>query len=62
MSDKPGKFLDIRQLAELLGISVPTLYRWRATGVDLPPSVLVGTRLRWRQETIDEWASKREKS
>jgi excisionase family DNA binding protein len=54
--------MDIKELAEQLGVSVPTLYRWRAAGVDLPPAVTIGTRLRWRQETVAAWAAAREAS
>lgn len=57
---KSQHFLTIRDLAEILGISVATLYRWRAEGVDLPPAIELGSRLRWRRESVDAWAAAKE--
>ena len=54
------KYLDIQGLAEQLGLSVQTLYRWRSEGVDMPQAFRVGSRLRWSQTVVDEWLTKKE--
>lgn len=55
-----SQYLDIHGLAEQLGISVATVYRWRAAGVDLPPAIRIGSRVRWRPETVAAWAAANE--
>ncbi|WP_213816201.1 helix-turn-helix domain-containing protein [Glaciihabitans sp. dw_435] len=53
-------YLNIEDLAAQLGLSVQTLYRWRSTGADMPQGFLIGSRVRWRQETVDAWLSTQE--
>jgi len=55
-----GRYLDIAELAEQLGVSVQTLYRWRSEGHDMPKGFMVGARVRWRQETVDTWIEAQE--
>ena len=52
---KVPRFLDINDLAEQLGISVATLYRWRSDGTDMPRGFLIGSRVRFKQEVVDLW-------
>lgn len=49
------KLLDIDALADQLGVAPQTLYRWRSEGKDMPKGFLVGSRVRWRQGTVDAW-------
>ena len=55
-----GRYLDIGALAEQLGVSIQTLYRWRSEGHDMPKGFMVGARVRWRQETVDAWIEAQE--
>jgi predicted DNA-binding transcriptional regulator AlpA len=52
---RPARLLDINELSRQLGLSVTSIYRRRSTGEPLPPAVKLGTRLRWTQESIDEY-------
>jgi predicted DNA-binding transcriptional regulator AlpA len=40
-------------LREMLGISEPTLWRWRRAGKIPAPDVRIGDREGWRRATID---------
>lgn len=55
-----AQYLDVGALAAQLGVSVQTLYRWRSEGHDMPQGFLVGSRVRWRQETVDAWIAEQE--
>lgn len=48
------RFLTTRQLAELLGVSVRTLYRWRKTGHG-PRPIIEGKWVRYQTVDVDEW-------
>jgi len=47
--------LDINELADQLGVSAATLYRWRSIGADMPRGFKVGGRVRWTQDSVDQW-------
>jgi excisionase family DNA binding protein len=47
--------LNIEQLAEQLGVSVATIYRWRSLGESCPPAFKIGGSVRWSQEAVDTW-------
>lgn len=49
------RYLDINDLAEVLGLSKASLYRWRSDGTDMPKGFKIGSRIRWTQESVDEW-------
>jgi len=55
-----SRYLDVHDVAAELGVSVQTIYRWRSEGADMPVGFLVGSRVRWRQETVDEWIATQE--
>lgn len=46
--------MSAQDIAEKLGVSLRTVYRWKADG-DLPPALRVGRHLRYRPDDIDEW-------
>ena len=49
------KLIRPSELAEILGVSTVTLWRWKRSGI-LPNTIQLGPRLvAWREETIDEW-------
>lgn len=54
--------LNVKQLAQWLGVSAATIYRIRSTGEtdQLPPSVTVGTAPRWRPEAVTAWLEEQE--
>lgn len=60
VTSKTRSLLGVKDLADQLGISVPTVYRKRSLGEDLPPAVRVGSQIRWRQEAVDKWIEARE--
>jgi excisionase family DNA binding protein len=47
--------LNIDDVAELLGVSVATIYRWRSLGENCPPAFKIGGSVRWSQEAVDDW-------
>lgn len=53
---------DVSWLAQTLGISKPTIYRYRSEGRDhmLPPCVMVGKQPRWQASTVAAWLTERE--
>lgn len=51
----PERLVNIDELAEQLGLSKATLYRWRSTGYDMPKGIKIGGHVRWHQSTIDAW-------
>lgn len=53
------RLLSIKDLCVLAGISRRTVYRIRAAG-QLPASVRIGSRMRWRPEDIERWLQTRE--
>ena len=59
-SGSKTRFIDINELAEQLGISVATIYRKRSEHEDIPLGFLIGSRVRWRQETVDLWIQAQE--
>jgi prophage regulatory protein len=52
--NEPALLLSAEKVAELLDISVRTLWRLRATG-KLPLPVRLGGSVRWRAEEIAVW-------
>jgi len=51
--------MTVKQVAEALGVSERSVWRWSATGI-LPPPVRIGATRRWREETIRRWVERRE--
>ena len=51
--------MTVKQVAEALGVSERSVWRWSATGV-LPAGVRIGSVVRWPRRTIEEWLAKRE--
>jgi len=52
--------LNVREVAEMLGVSERSVWRWSATGI-LPPGIKIGGCVRWPEETIRRWIRKRER-
>jgi predicted DNA-binding transcriptional regulator AlpA len=44
-----------RQLAEVLGLSVQTLYNRRSNGASMPPAILIGNKVRYRPRDVERW-------
>lgn len=44
-----------QQLADLLGLSVQTLYNRRSLGASMPPAVRIGTKVRFRPRDVEDW-------
>lgn len=54
-----NKIIRINELADTLGISKVTLWRWRKEGI-LPKPIQIGSRVvAWREDTINEWLNER---
>lgn len=52
-NEKSQEWLTPRQAAELLQVSLPTLWRWRKRGLVRP--VTVGRIVRYRREELARW-------
>jgi len=50
----PPTLIDARSVAARLGCSVRHVWRLRDSGA-MPPSVIVGTLVRWNSAVIDHW-------
>lgn len=59
-TERQAHYLDINELADQLRVSVATLYRWRSDGTDMPLGFAIGSRIRWRQQTVDLWIQAQE--
>ena len=47
----------IQDVAEFLGVSKATVYRWRTYNPDrVPPALELGSSVRWVPEQVIEWA------
>jgi predicted DNA-binding transcriptional regulator AlpA len=55
VSSRQRRNLDVNDVAEQLGMSVATIYRWRSDGTDMPRAFKVGGRVRWTQQSVDDW-------
>lgn len=49
------RLLTIKELSEMLAISVPTLYRWQETGRPMPRAIRLGQQLRWRLSEVHRY-------
>ncbi|PRY05599.1 AlpA family transcriptional regulator [Paraburkholderia sp. BL25I1N1] len=49
-------------LAAFLGLSVRTIYNRHSTGGDLPKSIKLGNRLRFRSGDVDAWLDAKQQS
>ncbi len=52
-----NRYLDIKQLSELLSVKAKTIYGWVQDG--RIPSYKFGTLLRFKESDVEEWAEKR---
>jgi predicted DNA-binding transcriptional regulator AlpA len=62
MSRKPlanSRFLDTRQAADFLGVSVSTLGLWRWNGAQLIPYLRLGHKIAYRREDLEKWLETR---
>jgi phage terminase Nu1 subunit (DNA packaging protein) len=50
-----------RDLADLLGVKLGTVFSWLSRGVDLPPYTKIGGTTRWRPEIVVKWIEQKEK-
>lgn len=49
----PGlRLLSVRQVAEVFGVSVATIWRWTAGGA-IPTPIKIGGSTRWRRDEIE---------
>jgi len=51
--------LNVRQVAEMLGVSERSVWRWSSDGT-LPPGIKIGAAVRWPQRALEDWLAKRE--
>ena len=55
VSSRQRRNLDVNDVAQQLGLSVATIYRWRSDGTDMPKAFKIGGRVRWTQKAVDDW-------
>jgi excisionase family DNA binding protein len=48
------RMMTVEDLAEYLGIPIPTVYKQRSEGTG-PPGFRVGKYVRWRRPEVDAW-------
>ena len=53
-----GRLLTISEVADLLGVPIATIYRWRHVG-DGPPGYRIGRHVRYRRDDIEAWIESR---
>lgn len=54
----PGALLTVEDVAEKLGVSVQTIYRWRTLRPACAPAAFkVGKYPRWKPEVVEAWIS-----
>lgn len=51
------KLLDINELAEVLGIPVRTIRKWRYEGKG-PACIKIGKYIRWHPNEVDRWLAR----
>lgn len=60
--DLQNTYLNVQQIADRLGVSVASIWRWKRTG-SFPRAVKLGDRTtRWRLADIEAWESSRQHS
>ena len=52
--DDQIRLIDVDELAQITGLSKPTLWRHHSAGL-IPPAVRIGRSVRWRLATIEQW-------
>ncbi len=50
------RYLTTKETAQYLGVSIPTLARWRKNKTS-PPYFKKGGIIRYRQDDLDDWAT-----
>ena len=55
MTTQKRLLLSIDEVAELLDVPKPTLYRWRLTGKGPRSVVLPNRRVKYRVRALEEW-------
>ena len=51
--------MDLRALAERLGVTLATIYQYRRRGALPEPDLMVGRSPAWHPATIEQWISTR---
>jgi predicted DNA-binding transcriptional regulator AlpA len=57
--DSAQRLLTPKDLSDMLGVPVNTLYRWHYTG-DGPPRLHIGRHVRYRPVDVDAWLTSRQ--
>ena len=56
---QPLRFLRMREVIEMVGVSRATIYRWMDAG-DFPRSIaLGGNSIAWSEKSVQEWMESR---
>ena len=54
-STQPLRFVRMREVIEMVGVSRATIYRWMDAG-DFPRSIaLEGNSIAWSEKSVQEW-------
>lgn len=53
-----GMLLTVKQVAEMLGVTTSTVWRWRDQ-MEIPQPIVVGATLRWRRSDLEKWLSEK---
>ncbi len=52
--DPPSRLVDVKEVAQLLGLSRRTVWKMSTCGM-LPPPIKLGRSSRWRRRDIESW-------
>lgn len=52
--ERTRPLLTIKELAELLGVSIATINRWNRAG-EIPAPIVIGGSIRWKRVEVEKW-------
>ncbi len=50
-----------RELAQILGVKLGTVFSWMSRGIDLPPSIKIAGTTRWDPKDVEAWKQRKKK-
>ncbi len=57
-TESMSPLLTVKQVAEMLGVTTSTVWRWR-DAKEIPMPIEIGGTLRWRRAEIEKWIAEK---